>query len=305
MHTPARPPEKYVLYRAVTFTGALCANRLNTRASTASSEASGRKADIDGVHNGAAERLPRFSSTREELMSKRKTDARRAVRLRASARRQQGARDPEGGRHRPRNLLLLRAMHGDERGARPRIKPHGDEKGKTAGDARHRAEDGAVRAGAQVRQHGRPDVGQEDRRARVQHRACRLREVDRGSVELERMEQEEATAPPARGEAAAEAAEAAARSRSTAGSGVNSRGEPMLRNTFGKKCADDAGGSASSPRTRRAASTTSTTSSSSSGATSSRSPSSYDWQHLELKKESAVSRGCSRRGCARTHSPRP
>ncbi len=29
-HTPARPPEKYVLYRAVTFTGALCANRLNT-----------------------------------------------------------------------------------------------------------------------------------------------------------------------------------------------------------------------------------------------------------------------------------
>lgn len=30
MHTPARPPEKYVLYRAVTWTGALCANRLNT-----------------------------------------------------------------------------------------------------------------------------------------------------------------------------------------------------------------------------------------------------------------------------------
>lgn len=29
-HTPARPPEKYVLYRAVTLTGALAANRLNT-----------------------------------------------------------------------------------------------------------------------------------------------------------------------------------------------------------------------------------------------------------------------------------
>lgn len=29
-HSPARPPEKYVLYRAVTLTGALCANRLNT-----------------------------------------------------------------------------------------------------------------------------------------------------------------------------------------------------------------------------------------------------------------------------------
>lgn len=29
-HTPSRPPEKYVLYRAVTFTGAICANRLNT-----------------------------------------------------------------------------------------------------------------------------------------------------------------------------------------------------------------------------------------------------------------------------------
>lgn len=29
-HTPARPPEKYVLYRAVTYTGALTANRLNT-----------------------------------------------------------------------------------------------------------------------------------------------------------------------------------------------------------------------------------------------------------------------------------
>lgn len=30
MHTPARPPEKYVMYRAVTWTGALTANRLNT-----------------------------------------------------------------------------------------------------------------------------------------------------------------------------------------------------------------------------------------------------------------------------------
>lgn len=30
MHTPARPPEKYVLYRAVTWTGGLVANRLNT-----------------------------------------------------------------------------------------------------------------------------------------------------------------------------------------------------------------------------------------------------------------------------------
>lgn len=30
MHTPARPVEKYVLYRAMTFTGALTANRLNT-----------------------------------------------------------------------------------------------------------------------------------------------------------------------------------------------------------------------------------------------------------------------------------
>jgi hypothetical protein len=29
-HTPARPPEKYVLYRAVTLTGGLTANRLNT-----------------------------------------------------------------------------------------------------------------------------------------------------------------------------------------------------------------------------------------------------------------------------------
>lgn len=30
LHTPARPPEKYVLYRALTYTGALTANRLNT-----------------------------------------------------------------------------------------------------------------------------------------------------------------------------------------------------------------------------------------------------------------------------------
>lgn len=30
MHTPARPPEKYVLYRAVTYVGALCANQLNS-----------------------------------------------------------------------------------------------------------------------------------------------------------------------------------------------------------------------------------------------------------------------------------
>ncbi len=30
MHMPARPPEKYVLYRALTWTGALTANRLNT-----------------------------------------------------------------------------------------------------------------------------------------------------------------------------------------------------------------------------------------------------------------------------------
>lgn len=30
MHTPARPAEKYVLYRAITWTGALTANRLNT-----------------------------------------------------------------------------------------------------------------------------------------------------------------------------------------------------------------------------------------------------------------------------------
>ena len=32
MHTPARPAEKYVLYRAITWTGALAANRLNTSA---------------------------------------------------------------------------------------------------------------------------------------------------------------------------------------------------------------------------------------------------------------------------------
>ena len=30
MHTPERPPEKYVLYRAITDTGALCAWRLNS-----------------------------------------------------------------------------------------------------------------------------------------------------------------------------------------------------------------------------------------------------------------------------------
>lgn len=30
LHQPARPAEKYVLYRALTWTGALCANRLNT-----------------------------------------------------------------------------------------------------------------------------------------------------------------------------------------------------------------------------------------------------------------------------------
>ena len=30
LHTPARPPEKYVLYRALTWTGGLTANRLNT-----------------------------------------------------------------------------------------------------------------------------------------------------------------------------------------------------------------------------------------------------------------------------------
>jgi len=29
-HTPARPPEKYVLYRALTSTGGLIANQLNT-----------------------------------------------------------------------------------------------------------------------------------------------------------------------------------------------------------------------------------------------------------------------------------
>ena len=28
-HTPARPPEKYVLYRAMTWTGGLCAQQLN------------------------------------------------------------------------------------------------------------------------------------------------------------------------------------------------------------------------------------------------------------------------------------
>jgi len=31
-HTPARPPEKYVLYRALTWVGALCANQLNSSA---------------------------------------------------------------------------------------------------------------------------------------------------------------------------------------------------------------------------------------------------------------------------------
>jgi hypothetical protein len=30
IHTPARPAEKYVIYRAVTWTGALCASQLNT-----------------------------------------------------------------------------------------------------------------------------------------------------------------------------------------------------------------------------------------------------------------------------------
>lgn len=30
MHTPARPPEKYVIYRATTYTGALCADQLNS-----------------------------------------------------------------------------------------------------------------------------------------------------------------------------------------------------------------------------------------------------------------------------------
>lgn len=30
MHTPERPPQKYVMYRALTYTGALCANRLNS-----------------------------------------------------------------------------------------------------------------------------------------------------------------------------------------------------------------------------------------------------------------------------------
>jgi hypothetical protein len=30
LHTPARPPERYVVYRAVTYTGALCADQLNS-----------------------------------------------------------------------------------------------------------------------------------------------------------------------------------------------------------------------------------------------------------------------------------
>lgn len=30
LHTPARPPERYVIYRAVTYTGALCADQLNS-----------------------------------------------------------------------------------------------------------------------------------------------------------------------------------------------------------------------------------------------------------------------------------
>jgi hypothetical protein len=29
-HTPARPPEKYVMYRAITCTGGMCAGQLNT-----------------------------------------------------------------------------------------------------------------------------------------------------------------------------------------------------------------------------------------------------------------------------------